>query len=39
MYEWDTQNKNKVYLKSPLLKDEKNINKKLGAKTLVLTIK
>ena len=39
MYEWDTKNKNKVYLKSPLLKDEKNINKKLGAKTLVLTIK
>ena len=34
MYEWDSRKKSKVYL---LLKDEKNINKRLGAKTLILT--
>ena len=39
MYEWDSRKKSKVYLKKPLLKDEKNINKRLGAKTLILTMK
>ena len=39
MYEWDSGKKSKVYLKKPLLKDEKNINKRLGAKTLILTMK
>ena len=39
MYELDVHKHKKVYLNKPLLKDEKEINKSLGAKTLVLTMK
>ena len=39
LYEWHNKYEKKIYIKKPELKDEKKINKKLEAKTLVLTIK
>ena len=39
LYEWHNKHKKKIYIKKNNLEDEKIINRQLGAKTLVLTVK